>query len=120
MKLDAIARQVLIVEDEPLLALLLEEMLTEQGYRIVATASRFDDAMEKARSMSFDVAILDMNLGGTTTFPIAEVLLTKGKRFVFATGYGAPSIPPSLKQIPVIQKPFQENQLIEAIASALQ
>lgn len=116
---DVAPRQVLIVEDEPLLALLLQDMLTEEGYGIVAIASNLDDAMEKARSMTFDVAILDMNLGGRTTFPIAEIVLARGKRFIFATGYGAPSVPPSLEHAPVVQKPFQAQHLNAALASAL-
>lgn len=111
-------RRVLVIEDEPLVAMLLEDALSEIGCEVAGVASRFQDALDKARSLSFDVAILDFNLNGQQTFGIAETLLGRGMPFVIATGYGVMSLPASL-QGPVLQKPFQQNDLEKALCAAL-
>lgn len=111
--------RVLIVEDESMVAMLLEDSLAEIGCEVVGLASRFDEAMEKARSLSFDVAVLDVNLNGQRTFPIAEALMERGIAFVFATGYGAGSLPPSLRTAPILEKPFQQRDLERVIRAAL-
>lgn len=112
-------RRVLLVEDEALVSLLLQDSLEEFGCELVGEASHFDDALEKARSMSFDVAILDVNLDGRQTIPIAETLAARGSAFVFATGYGSPQLPDSVKSAPVLQKPFQQKDLERALLAAL-
>jgi CheY-like chemotaxis protein len=112
-------RRVLIVEDESMVTMLLHDTLADIGCEIVGTASRFDDAMEKARSLSFDVAILDVNLSGHHTYPIAEMLAERGQPFVFATGYGAGSLPTPFQNTPILQKPFQQRDLERALRIAL-
>jgi len=112
-------KRVLVVEDEALVTMLLEEGLIDMGCEIADTASRLDDALEKANSLLFDVAILDVNLHGQKTFPIAEVLSSRGIPFVFSTGYEASSLPLSLQQAPVLQKPFQQQDLEQALGTAL-
>jgi CheY-like chemotaxis protein len=112
--------RVLIVEDESLVAMLLEEMLEHLGCEVVATASRFPDALEKASTLSFDAAILDVNLNGQTSFPIADALVRRPTAFILATGYGAGAIPARLVQIPVLQKPFRLADLERALLGALQ
>jgi CheY-like chemotaxis protein len=112
-------RRVLLVEDESMIAMLLEDTLAEIGCEIAGTASRFDDAIEKAKSLSFDVAILDVNLNGRKTYPIAEVVGERGLPFVFATGYGLDSLPPLLQKNPVLKKPFQQQDLERALRAAL-
>jgi CheY-like chemotaxis protein len=112
-------QRVLLVEDEALVSMLLQDTLEEFGCAVVAEASRFDDALEKARSASFDIAILDVNLDGRHTFPIAEALAARGSPFVFATGYGASRLPDGLKDVPVLQKPFQQHDLERALLSAV-
>ena len=79
-------RRVLVIEDEALIAMLLEDQLAELGCEIAGVAARFDDALEKATALAFDVAILDVNLSGKESFPIAEALRARGMPFVFATG----------------------------------
>lgn len=108
-------RRVLLVEDEALVSMLLQDTLEEFGCAVVAAASRFDDALEKVRSVSFDIAILDVNLDGRYTFPIAEALAARGSPFVFATGYGANRLPDT----PVLQKPFQQQDLEQALLAAV-
>lgn len=112
-------RRVLIIEDESLLAMLLEDLLVDIGCEAAGVASTFQDAMEKAKSLTFDVAILDLNLNGRQSLPIAEVLLARGAPFVFATGYGAPTLPISLQGAPILQKPFQTRHLEQALRDAI-
>jgi len=116
---DLSGRRVLLVEDESLIVMLIEDALADFGCEIVGVASRFDDAISKARSLAFDLAILDVNLAGARTFPIAEIIRARGIPFVFSTGYGATSIPESLNSAPVLQKPFAADDLASAISIAL-
>ena len=112
-------RRVLLVEDEALVSLLLQDSLQEFGCQLVGEASRFEDALEKACSMAFDVAILDVNLDGRQTIPIAETLAARGSPFVFATGYGTPQLPESIKGAPVLRRSFQQKDLERALLAAL-
>jgi CheY-like chemotaxis protein len=112
-------RRVFLVEDESLVTMLIEDNLAELGCVIAGLASRFGDAMEKAKFLSFDVAILDVNLNGEQTFPIAEALLDRGVPFVFSTGYGVTILTPPLQGVPVLAKPFQLRDLETALCAAL-
>jgi CheY-like chemotaxis protein len=116
---ELVGRRVFVIEDEPMVSLLLEDFLFDIGCEVVATASRFNEALEKVDSTAFDVAILDMNLNGQQTLPIAEEFARREKRFVFATGYALPSVPGALKKVPVLQKPFRQEDLARAISEAL-
>jgi CheY-like chemotaxis protein len=112
-------RRVLVIEDESMVMMLLQDMLGDIGCVVVDSASRFDEAIAKARTSAFDVAILDVNLNGERTFPIAEVLTERGQRFAFATGYGVGSLPPRFGGRPVLQKPFQQQELERVLRAAL-
>ena len=112
-------RRVVVIEDESLLVMLLEDFLESIGCVVAGVASRFQAALEMAQALSFDVAILDVNLNGRQSFPIAEALVGRSLPFVFATGYGAATLPPSLQGAPVLQKPFQQRQLEQALRQAL-
>jgi len=111
--------RVLVIEDESLVAMLIQDTLADIGCEVVGVASRFDDAFAKAESLSFDVAILDVNLNGRQTFPIAEALAERRRAFVFSTGYGAASVPASFQNMPILQKPFQQRDLEQALRAAL-
>ena len=78
---------VLLVEDEFLIALDAEEMLRELGAASVTVASNFDDAQKRIAEGKFDLAILDVNLNGQKSFPLAEQLIARGTPVVFGTGY---------------------------------
>jgi CheY-like chemotaxis protein len=80
--------RVLIVEDEAMLSLNLETMLRDMGCVIASTAAKLDDALRMARISEFDVALLDVNLGGKRVDPVAEAIRARGKPIVFVTGYG--------------------------------
>jgi len=111
--------RVLLIEDESLVAMLLEDALAVVGCQVIAIASRFEDAEQKARSLSFDIAVLDVNLNGKQTLRIAEVLFDRGIPFVFATGYGVEFLPEHLRNVPVLQKPFQQHDLERVLHAAL-
>jgi CheY-like chemotaxis protein len=108
--------RVLVVEDEILIGMLLEDMLRELGHQIVAIAPRVGEAVEVANSAAIDAAILDVNVNGEEVFPVAEVLLGRGVPFVFATGYGDRAMPELFRNRPTLQKPFQMNDLEQALA----
>ncbi len=116
---DLNGRRVLVIEDESMVAMLLEDLLTELGCEVVGVASRINEASGKIHSLSFDVAILDVNLRGQQTFAVARALLASGHAIVFATGYAAPTVPPELRNVPILQKPFQRQDLEQALWAAL-
>jgi CheY-like chemotaxis protein len=113
--------RVLIVEDEALVAMLLEDMLIDAGYAVSGTASAITQALEFVADAAndFDVAILDVNLRGQPIFPVAEALAAAGKPFVFATGYGAGSLPEAWRDRPTLQKPFGAGDVERVLAAAL-
>ena len=82
------SRRVLVIEDEMMIAMLLEDMLADLGHQVVGVAGRLDVALELARDADADLAILDVDLGGESSFPVAEVLTSRGLPFLFATGFG--------------------------------
>lgn len=112
-------RRVFIVEDEAMVTMFLQDILADIGCEVAGVAFRLDDAVAKAASESFDVAILDVNLNGQNTRPVAEALAGRGVGFVFATGYGAPNIAEPFRNAPVLQKPFQQQDLERALRKAL-
>jgi len=112
--------KVLIVEDEAIVALHLEDTLTDLGYDVVATAGRVDSATRLASTLPLDLAIVDLNLNGERTDPVADVLAARGVAIVFATGYGAAALDKRWAGVPTLQKPFQSIELERAIARAVQ
>jgi CheY-like chemotaxis protein len=116
---DLAGRRVLLVEDESLIIMMIEDALADLGCEVAGVASRFDDAMTKAGTLAFDIAVLDVNLNGLRTFPIAEIIQARGIAFVFATGYGSTSVPEGLDTVPVLQKPFAARDLGQALSKAL-
>jgi CheY-like chemotaxis protein len=110
-------KRVLVVEDEPMIRLLLDDMLSDLGYTMAAEAGRLDEALSVASRGQFDVAILDVNLNGQPITPVVDVLLSRGVPFVFVSGYARRGIPDGLGQIPLLQKPFQVEGLARALAA---
>jgi CheY-like chemotaxis protein len=106
--------RVLIVEDEIVVALFLEDLLAEFGYDVAGVVSHLDEAM--AREPDYDLAVLDVHINGRPIFEFADRLAAKGVPFVFATGYGERGIPPHHRGRPVLQKPFQPDDLKRVLA----
>jgi CheY-like chemotaxis protein len=109
---------VLLIEDEAMIAMLLEDMLADLGHQVAATAGRVDHAMRLSNELPIDLAIIDVNLNGEQTYPLATLLASRQIPFVFATGYGADGLQEEWRNIPVLQKPFQLIELAEAIVRA--
>jgi CheY-like chemotaxis protein len=112
-KLDGL--RVLVVEDEMMVSMLIEDMLTDLGCTIVGPASRLDEALLLAGDAELDCAVLDVNLGGQPIFPLADLLREKGAPFAFATGYGDAGLREVDKGSPVLQKPFREADLARVL-----
>jgi CheY-like chemotaxis protein len=107
--------KVLVVEDEMMVSMLIEDMLTDLGCTIVGPASRLDEALQLAGEAELDCAVLDVNLGGQPIFPLADLLRSKGAPFAFATGYGDAGLRDVDKGSPVLQKPFREADLARVL-----
>jgi PAS domain S-box-containing protein len=105
------ADRVLLVEDEALIGMMMKNMLTELGLSVVGPYARMADALSAARDESFDAAILDVNLDGELTYPIADIFVDRNLPFAFVTGYGAQSIDERFAHIPIIQKPIARDVL---------
>jgi CheY-like chemotaxis protein len=111
--------RVLIVEDETLVAMLLEDMIGELGGDVVASAGRVARALAILDEQPIDLAVLDVNLGSEDAFPIAEALVKRGIPFVFSTGYGSTGLPPDWRKYPTLQKPFTEIQVASVLGGAI-
>jgi CheY-like chemotaxis protein len=113
--------RILLVEDEALVAMLLEDMLADNGCEVVATAPRLAEALAHAKDadLKFDLAILDLNLAGENTFSVAQALKDRGTPFVFATGYGAGGLPPEWRDRPTLQKPFTSTDITQVLHETL-
>lgn len=105
----------LLVEDEPLVALMVEDMLEELGIEVARSVTNLADALAAAET-DIDFALLDINLKGERSFPAAEVLRRRGKPFFFVTGYGAPGTYGTDFEVIVLQKPFTIADLRGALA----
>lgn len=98
--------QVLLVEDEHLVAMLTEDTLVALGYDVVTIAAILAEGMAAAAEGQFDLALLDINLRGFQSFPIADMLASRNIPFVFVTGYGAQAMVPRYAQAALLQKPY--------------
>ena len=110
-----VCERVLLVEDEGLVAMLMEAMLEDVGCRVAATAARLEQAVTLAAAGDFDLAVLDVNLAGKLSYPVAEALRERGIPFLFATGYGAAGLPAALRDAPVLVKPVEPAALMAAV-----
>jgi CheY-like chemotaxis protein len=111
--------KVLVVEDEMMIAMLIEDMLDELGCKVVGPATNVPRALELIGKESIDVAVLDLNLDGRDTYAIADALQGKNVPFIFATGYGSAGLRQEYGHRPVLQKPFQARALETALTEAL-
>ena len=110
--------KVLVVEDETIVAMLLEQMLEELDCQVAGVAGQLNLAMEMARTVDAEVAILDLNLSGQRVDPVAEILAGRNVPFIFASGYGEDGLAPEWRGRPVLPKPFRLDQLKDALDSA--
>jgi CheY-like chemotaxis protein len=108
---------VLVVEDALLIALDLSDQLTESGCDVIGPASSVEQALEKIDGVALDGAVLDVNLAGERSFPIAQVLAARGIPFLFLTGYDSATVfPDEFQHAPRLSKPVDGRALTEAVA----
>ncbi|HEX5464137.1 MAG TPA: response regulator [Burkholderiales bacterium] len=108
--------RVLLVEDESVVAMLLEDILGELGCEVVGPVAQIDKAVEMAQHEKIDAAILDVNLNGRKVYPVADALAARSIPFIFATGYGRDSLRAPYDDRPMLQKPFQQRDINAAFA----
>ena len=112
-------RRVLVVEDEALVAMLLETILEDMGCVAVGPAATVDEGLRMAADEAVDAALLDVNVAGRQVFPVAHALKDRGVPFVFSTGYGEGGLPDEWRGQPTLQKPFTEAAVRDALMSAM-
>lgn len=108
-------KRILVVEDEVLVAMLLEDMVVQLGAVIQGTASNLEDGLALAQLHDFDAAILDMNLGDHDSKPIADVLKSRSIPYLIATGYGGSAGNPH--GVMILEKPYVIEQIEDALTS---
>ena len=113
------APRVLIVEDEMLIAILLQDMLADAGLEVEGVAHSLNAGIELASKADFDLAILDINLNGEEVYPVAEILQRRGIPFIFSTGYGSGGVRSGFDGVPQVVKPFEQDLLMAAMKMAL-
>jgi two-component sensor histidine kinase len=112
-------RRVLVVEDEVMVAWTLEDMLAELGCTVVGPAARVDQALAMIEAEAVDAVVLDVNLNGEKSYPVADALAARGVPFVFSTGYNKNNLHTGCLGFPMLQKPFERSQLGDALAKLL-
>ena len=114
------APAILIVEDEPLIAMMLEDFLDALGYRLAACVDRGDEALDHVAQGGFTAALLDVNLrDGETSWPVADALSERGQPFVLATGGSSDTVPERHARVPVLSKPYTLDSVRDAFNTLL-
>ena len=112
-------RRVLLVEDEIFVVWLVEDMLADLGCAVVGPASSVNQALAMIDAEAIDAAVLDVNLNGQMSYPIADALAARGVPFVLSTGYDKDTLPDGYQTFPVLQKPIQRSELSDTLAKLL-
>jgi DNA-binding response OmpR family regulator len=109
---------ILVAEDEMLVAMMMEDLLKQAGYRVLM-AARLTKGLVMAASEPIDAAILDINLAGRASFPLADELMRRQIPFMFASGYGSNGLPERFADIPILQKPYDMTTFKTMLAALL-
>ena len=111
--------RVLVVEDEALISMLIEDMLADIGCKCVDVAASVEIAIEVLKKTRPDFAMLDINLNGKPSFPVADILLSREIPFVFLSGYDSRGLDGAYASAKILQKPFQLGDIETAIEDVL-
>jgi CheY-like chemotaxis protein len=103
--------RVMVVEDEVLVSWILEDMLAALGCQVVGPAVRVNQGLALVEAGSIDAAVLDVNLNGQKSYPIADALVARGVPFAFSTGYNKDTMPAEYRDFPMLQKPYSRTNL---------
>jgi CheY-like chemotaxis protein len=112
-------RSILVVEDEMLVMLNIQGMLADLGCESVILAATVDEALLLLDTAVVDAAMLDVNLNGERSFPVADALVRRGVPFMFSSGYGIMSLPAAYRDRPLLAKPYGDDELAEMFARLL-
>jgi CheY-like chemotaxis protein len=112
-------RRVLVAEDEAVIALMIEDLLTKSGFVVVGPAVSTKEALDIVEQQPVDCAVLDIKLVDGASLPVAKALAARSIPFVIATGYDRRAIPPGYNGAPVLGKAFLPHELITAVADVL-
>src|SRR5262245_47281629 len=104
-------RRILIVEDETMIAMMVEDFLSHLGWEVIEMAGSLDQALAMARDADIDAAVLDVNLKGQDSFAAADILSDRNIPFIFASGYGADGMASRFRGVPILTKPFHRDDL---------
>lgn len=118
--MSAAQNSVLIVEDETLIAMDLQDMLQDAGYRVIGPVGSVAAALQLLGDEKPDLALLDVNLGGENVFKVASELATGPARIVFLTGHSEQHLPEEHRHRPLVTKPYLPNTVLAAIERSLQ
>ena len=110
---------VFLVEDEVMIRMMVADMLEELGYTVAAEAGEINEAIRLAQTIYYDLAILDVNVNGKVISPVADLIKSLNRPFIFATGYGSSGLPEEYRDRPALQKPFQLETLGKVIDTTL-
>lgn len=113
--------RLLVVEDETMVAMMLEDMLDEFGCVVVDVAGTLSRGMAlvAGEPLPFDGAILDVNLGGERVYPVANCLIERGVPFIFCTGYGRPGPETDFAHVPTLAKPYMPEDLQKILVTVM-
>lgn len=112
-------RSALVVEDEMLNMMMFEGILADLGCQSVTVSATINDALARIAAQRFDIAMLDVNLGGAKSYPVADALAARGVPFFFSTGYGEQGMEDAYRDRPVLKKPFLAAEMIELLRNLL-
>jgi DNA-binding response OmpR family regulator len=113
------SRSMLIVEDETLISMLIEDFATELGWSVAGVAHNERAAFKLLDSITPTIAVLDINLGSTDSFGVAQLCQERGIPVLFTTGYTLVSIPEGCGTCPVLTKPFSPDDFQAAVERCL-
>ncbi len=112
-------RSILVVEDDPLLAMDLEWTLKQAGFAVIGPAITTTEAFDLLRAHSPDLIILDLNLGGEMAFPVADHLANTGIPFLILSGHSRRMMPAQHRNWPFVQKPYVAATLLRKVRAML-
>ncbi|HTP83396.1 MAG TPA: response regulator [Alphaproteobacteria bacterium] len=112
-------RRILVVEDDLMIAMLIDDVLKEAGCEVVGPLPRLAPALQAASTERLDGAVLDINLAGELVSPVADRLIERGVPFLFLTGYGWHMLPERFHTRPLVTKPCRQEMLLTALARAV-
>lgn len=115
---DLIGKRVLVVEDEPIIGLLLKEFLEDAGIAVTGPAQTVAEGVAMAQTAELDAAVVDASLGGHSSDPVADILVQRGIPIIFATGRPESELRARYSQSVILRKPYRHLDLLAALAKA--